>query len=89
MTLNDDSMKSFDEIGNIIPSPVNCDEKVIFIEEESKLGKIEKEIDSFGDISGINKENNEIINDNYLININVNKENSAKKEDYTKFRKQN
>ncbi len=77
MALNPDSMNSFDDIANIIPSPINNCNKELFIEDESKLGKVEKEIDSFGDISGINKDNNEIINDNSLLI--VKKKNSPKK----------
>ena len=77
MALNPDSMNSFDDIANIIPSPINNCNKELFIEDESKLGKVEKEIDSFGDISGINKDNNEIINDNSLLI--VKNKNSPKK----------
>ena len=73
MALNPDSMNSFDDIANIIPSPINICNKELVIEDESKLGKIDKEIESFGDISGINEENNEIINDNSLLVIKKNK----------------
>ena len=73
MALNPDSMNSFDDIANIIPSPINNCNKELVIDDESKLGKIDKEIDSFGDISGINKENNEIINDNSLLVVKKNK----------------
>ena len=72
MALNIDSMNSVEDIENIIPSPINNNPKELFLEGESKLGKVEKEIEGFGDISGINKENNEIMNDNSLIAINKN-----------------
>ena len=73
MALNLDSLNSIDDdIANIIPSPKNNNTKELIIDEESKLGKVEKEIDSFGDISGINNENNEILNDNSLIMTNKN-----------------
>ena len=71
MALNVDSMNSVDDIENIIQSPINNNPKELFI-DESKFGKVEKEIESFGDISGIKKENNEIMNDNSLIAINRN-----------------
>ena len=77
MDINVDGINnSFDDIENIIPSPINNCNKELFIEEESKLGKVEKEIDSFADISVINQDNNEIINDNSLLNINKNNINS-------------
>ena len=71
MALNIDSMNSIDDdIANIIPSPKNYNAKELNIDEESKLGKVEKEIESFGDISGINNnENNEILSDNSEIII--------------------
>ena len=71
MALNVDSMNSFDEIANIIPSPINNANKELFIEGDSKLGKVEKEIDSFADISGISEDNNEIANDKSLLNIKI------------------
>ena len=69
MALNVDSMNSFDEIANIIPSPINNVNKELFIEGDSKLGKVEKEIDSFGNISGIKEENNDLTNDKSLVNL--------------------
>ncbi len=69
MALNLDSLNSIDEdIANIIPSPKNDKSRELIIDEESKLGKVEKEIDSFGDISGINNnENNDILSDNSIL----------------------
>ena len=77
-----DTLNSDEEIGNFIPTPknINSNTKELFTEGESKLGKVEKEIDSFANISGINKENNEIINDNSLLVIkkNISKSNLNK-----------
>ena len=77
-----DSMNSDEEIGNFIPTPknINSNTKELFTEGESKLGKVENEIDSFANISGINKENNDIINDNSLMVIkkNISKSNLNK-----------
>lgn len=77
-----DSMNSDEEFGTFIPTPknINSNTKELFAEGESKLGKVEKEIDSFANISGINKENNEVINDNSLLVIkkNISKNNLNK-----------
>ena len=69
MALNIDNSNNEEE-ANIIHSPVINKSKDLYIEKEYKLGQIEKEFDNFGDISGINKENNDEINDNSLILIN-------------------
>ena len=77
-----DTLNSDEEIENFIPTPknFNSNTKELFIDGESKLGKVDKEIDSFANISGINKENNEIINDNSLLVIkkNISKSNLNK-----------
>ena len=84
MALNIDSMNSVDDIENIIQSPTNNNPKELFI-DESKFGKVEKEIESFGDISGIKKENNEIMNDNSLIAINKNISKNVLSKNKTKY----
>ena len=90
MALNIDNSNNEEE-ANIIHSPVINKSKDLYIEKEYKLGQIEKEFDNFGDISGINKENNDEINDNSLILINkyITKDIVPKKKNYTKFRKKN
>lgn len=72
MEQNIASLNSDEDFKNIIPSPKFEDTKELFIDSGSKFGKVEDEIDSFGDISGINNENNELINDNSLVIINKN-----------------
>ena len=72
MALNSNNSNNIDNITNLVPSPKINKSKDLNIEDQLELGKIEKEIESFGDISGINKENNEELNDNSLIIINKN-----------------
>ena len=72
MTQNIDSLNGTEDIENIISSPSKNVNKELSIDEECKFGKVEKEIDSFGDISGIKNENNENLNDISLQIINKN-----------------
>ena len=72
MTQNIESLNGTEDIENIISSPSNNVNKELSIDEECKFGKVDKEIDSFGDISGIKNENNENLNDMSLLIINKN-----------------
>lgn len=72
MAQNVDSLNGTEDIENIISSPGKNGNKELSIDEECKFGKVEKEIDSFGDISGIKNENNENLNDISLLIINKN-----------------
>ena len=72
MAQNVDSLNGTEDIENIISSPSKNGNKELSIDEECKFGKVEKEIDSFGDISGIKNENNENLNDISLLIINKN-----------------
>lgn len=72
MTQNIESLNGIEDIENIISSPSNNVNKELSIDEECKFGKVDKEIDSFGDISGIKNENNENLNDMSLLIINKN-----------------
>ena len=72
MTQNIESFNGIEDIENIISSPGKSVNKELSIDDECKFGKVDKEIDSFGDISGIKNENNENLNDISLLIINKN-----------------